>query len=193
MAKCKHKWYVSATSGVPARSKLRKSYWPQIYFRCVNCTDTKQRDMTEKEIVKHREQQREEEAHASQVHTLWHLFVKRFQADGKWKYQGYELMKRVRKFAAAHPEIIITGCDDNHFCSSDIVFVPHEADGKWMGATMMIISQHGNPPVDIFLYPGHAQGLVDSLFQLHKGKKIERYQRRRGLRKRTRRTNDYSL
>jgi hypothetical protein len=133
--------------------------------------------MTAKEVVKYRKKQKEMFVHSKNIHRVWHAFCRKFQKPDSydWKYEGYDFMERVEEYAKTHPEIVITCCDDNHFASSDIVLIPHDADGQWMGVTVLVISQFGNPPVDFFLYPGHAQLLLDELFGMHKNKKYTQY------------------
>ncbi len=92
------------------------------------------------------------------MHGLWHKFEKRFVCDGKWKHKGYEFMKAAEKFAAKNPGVVITNCDDNYFCCSDIALIPHEG----MGISMVVIPQYGEPCC-IFLYPNHTHQLMDAL------------------------------
>jgi hypothetical protein len=86
-----------------------------------------------------------------------------------WRWTGHELMKRVRKWAEKYPTVRICGCDDDHFCNSDLVIIPHERKRYYMGATVVFIPQcTGEQPIKFFLYPDHANRLIPALLELQR-------------------------
>jgi ribosomal protein L31 len=86
-----------------------------------------------------------------------------FVRDG-WKYNGYEMMRQVEKFANKHPEVVICSCDDSYHASSMVVFIPHRAKEEFWGTTVVSIPQcSGEPPLEMFFYPGHALGIEKAL------------------------------
>lgn len=97
------------------------------------------------------------------MHTLCHKFMKEFMTAGEWKLTGYELMEGVEKFANKHKEIIITRCDDDSFCSSYIVAIPHQNEYELWGITFVYIPQCHGDPATFFFYPTHLKDMIEIL------------------------------
>lgn len=97
------------------------------------------------------------------THRIWRDFTSRFLHDDNWKYTGWELMKRVEKWAPKHPTVKVTSCDDDLFASSIIVLIPHCTAYKYFGTTMISIPQLSGDPCIMFLYPEHVRGLQSTL------------------------------
>lgn len=115
------------------------------------------------------------------VHKLWFKFEKKFILNPgggvpiKFRYSGWEFIKRVERFAKTHPEIIITRCDDVVFASSDMVFIPHETRYEWMGVTCIVIPQCSeDPPLAFFLYPHHIEELIPTLKEFQRRSRMRR-------------------
>jgi hypothetical protein len=127
----------------------------ELGFRCPNCNVEFKRKSTkeEKALIK-----KEDKEHLG-IHKISHEFQRKFykshDTSGRsFKWKGYDLMERVRKWAKKYPSVIITRCDDNHFCGSDLVFIPHENVYSYMGASLIIIPQcTGEEAMQVFLYP----------------------------------------
>lgn len=91
-----------------------------------------------------------------------------------FKWTGYELMQRFDKFAKKHPEVTICGCDDSYHACSYICLIPHRTDSQLWGTTVVIVPQMGPfPPTEIFLYPGHSEGLIEALTSIVKEAKVK--------------------
>jgi hypothetical protein len=83
--------------------------------------------------------------------------------DG-WKYSGYKMMKQIEKFAKKHPDVILLSCDDSYNAGSMIVLIPHRSKEEYWGTTVVSIPQcTGEPPLEMFLYPGHAMEIERAL------------------------------
>ena len=127
--------------------------------------------MTQDEIKEYRNKSKESAKRTKELHGTWHKFIKTFGGKGEWKLKGYDFMYAVEKYAEKNPEITVVGCDDAHFASSSIVLVPHKTGDYYMGTTMLIIPQLVGEIVEVFLYPGHADALIEALKTLPKGDK----------------------
>jgi len=98
------------------------------------------------------------------------FFKKDFtESKGKFRYfdtkdfSGYDAMCRAEKYASKHKEIIVVGCDDAVFASSDIVLVPHEDNDGYWGTTVLFIPQCTTDKGQFFLYPNHLNNLLEVL------------------------------
>ena len=146
-----------------------------VYDRCTRCNEERSRPPTRAErasiaAVKRR---------SSQLHDLSHAWEK--AAEG---LVGYDRMLLGREWAKKHPKrFFVAGVDDAHFCSSDLLFFTHEVpaligkssateygeDDGWMGISVEYVPQcTGEKPARFFLYPGHVDGLIDTLVALRK-------------------------
>lgn len=110
--------------------------------------------------------------------TFKNSVIRRVRIGGKvisgreytgWKYTGYDLMSRVERWAKKYPkDVYISGIDDTHFASSDLVFILHRPSPRriW-GTTCVVITQlDGVPPKEFFMYPGHRQGIQEALARM---------------------------
>jgi hypothetical protein len=110
------------------------------------------------------ERTKKEDQRLKDIHTLGWAFHKAFYRDGTWKYSGYKMMKQVEKFAKKHPEVILLSCDDSYHAGSMIVLIPHRSKEEYWGTTVVSIPQcTGEPPLEMFLYPGHAMEIERAL------------------------------
>lgn len=126
------------------------------------------------------------------VHRVSHEFFRRF-TDGKggWKLIGYELSNAVEKWAKKYPDDVrIASVDDDHFSSSDLVFIEHKARHSYMGTSVVYIPQHSDGkdgiPSSFFMYPGHLDGIMQTLKSIVKSaapfKKREReFRKKQGI------------
>lgn len=83
----------------------------------------------------------------------------------EWLYQGADLQDRIHDWAEKWPQdVAICGIDDSHFTSSDVVFILHRKGKKLWGTTVYVITQcDGQPPMEFFMYPGHARWMERAL------------------------------
>jgi len=153
-------------------------------FKCGSCEESHTVEMT-KEEKKYFKWWFKNEFFNSELHKTWHDFRKYFFKKTKnvveigdkkitcydysdWKWLGYELICKVRKYAERHPEIEIACCDDDYHMGSDLVLIPHRdpkggpRSGYW-GTTVIFICQGTRTPTQFFLYPGHEKSLLDGL------------------------------
>src|SRR5947207_1911919 len=59
--------------------------------------------------------------------------------------------------------IEVASCDDDHFCSSDLVLVRHGTGDNYMGIRVAYLPQVAGEPATFFLYPKHARSLLAAL------------------------------
>lgn len=100
------------------------------------------------------------------VHLVFHEFLRLFRdkTTNEWKFQGYDLMKRVERWAEKHPgDVTVVRVDDDHHSNSDLVLIDHKTKRRYMGITCINIPQHGGPPSEFFLYPEARDSLLRSL------------------------------
>lgn len=161
------------------RCRWRLSYYnaSSVVHVCDSCgkgRHSKERPTTAQE---RRNMKKAWKAKDANVHKVWHAFMK-YMGDAT----GYDAMRKAEKFAKKHPtEIFISGVDDDHFCSSSLVFVVHRAEHsyegltgkdtgpKWMGVSCVYIPQcTGEKPVTIFFYPGDMRGTLAVMKELDK-------------------------
>lgn len=101
---------------------------------------------------------------AKNLHRTFHKFLRALKRAGHDAEPfGYDVMQWVEDYSTQNPKVVVVGCDDNHFCSSDIVIIPHQSRKKFMGLTVMYIPQLGSDHAEFFLYPGHIKELVTQL------------------------------
>jgi hypothetical protein len=156
---------------------LPKPLPPSIHFACRKCDERQERALHPKEIAALAVIDAAEDARSKVMHRLYQTFTKRYLkltvADNEWKWQGWELMKRIER-AANGPlrGIKLLRCDDNYHASSMLAVIPHEVrigtrlDEYW-GTTIVYVSQcSGEPPVRLFLYGSHAKPLHTLLGQI---------------------------
>ena len=156
------------------------SYWAHgraLEESCQRCHSRRNRAATPPECAYLSKQDKEEQSSSQEhnVHYAWHGLVEQLQkADEEtWKKQGYDLMLLAGHACKKYPDYVLPcGCDDSHFMSSDLILIQHKTPTEWMGITMLFIAQNGDPPAQMFLYPGHAKTLIGAL------KKCEAEQKR---------------
>lgn len=91
-------------------------------------------------------------------------FTKNFRCGqhmNDWKWDGYELMRRVEEWAKKRPkDVFVAGIDDTYFSSSSLVLVLHRTGKRLWGISCYVLTQcDGIPPKEFFMYPGHAKTL----------------------------------
>lgn len=111
------------------------------------------------------------------VHLVWYKFCKKFMKDMKFKYKGYDLMRRIDKYIESNPEIIAVTCDDDSFCGSSLYSIPHDCKNQFMGTMIVYVPQcTGEEPTRFFLYPSHNNELIKLL--LKRQAKAKKYKER---------------
>jgi hypothetical protein len=146
--------------------------------RCKKCGKHRTVKLSKKQAAKHRRELKQMLSPKPEhnIHRVYHKFVHLF-GDGlfkPWVATGYELMKKVSRWAKHYPDDVhILSCDDNHHCGSDLVLIEHKPQkpikGKyeWFGITVVYIPQcSGEDPIQFFLYPGHQNGLERKLREI---------------------------
>jgi hypothetical protein len=146
---------------------------PTIMFVCPKRCESgrAERPMTKAEVEAWRHVDWTSDVRSSAIHRVWHEFGKAFykkdakgEAD-KWKWIGYDLIKRAEAFAAKHPGAVeIVRCDDDYHAGSRIVVVHHELPDYYWGTSFVFIPQcTGEPPTKFFFYDNHAKEFLASL------------------------------
>lgn len=118
----------------------------------------------------------------SPIHRVWHDFAKRFMDnEGRtFKGAGHTFMARVNRWAKKYPDdVVIVGCDDAYYASSDLVLIEHKTETDYHGITVVYMPQcTGESPIAFFLYPGHRDGLLSALLASRaKARPIQRLER----------------
>ena len=103
---------------------------------------------------------------AEKIHEYWHNFLAFLDENGRnpGNLIGYEDQNLVESYAIEHPEIKVVGVDDDDFCSSILVLIPHPT----MGITVLFIPQCTSVQNSFFMYPGHIKGIEDAITELKK-------------------------
>ena len=166
------------------RHKFRVSSWRKdtVEFAC-RCGEHRSREMDAEEKRRHNAEWTWKPKPENNIHRVYHEFVRRFMTkDGDgWKYEGYDLMQRVERWAEKHPsEVKITNCDDDHHSSSALVLIEHRCTNDYMGTTVVFIPQcTGESPIRFFLYPNSRDCLVDCLREIaRESKPVEKRSRK---------------
>lgn len=104
------------------------------------------------------------EENAEKIHQYYHNFLEFLDENGRDldDLAGFEDQELVESYASEHPEIKIVGVDDNDFCSSDLVLIPHPT----MGITALFIPQCTTIQNRFFMYPGHIFSLEKAITEL---------------------------
>lgn len=168
-----------------------KHQWKKAYTRGYDfigldceCGEKIERKATPRERRKIRTDQKRQEAQSAKMHGVNWEFAEKFKKYedrgplkiGKttlkhnfvpvgWKYGGYDLMTRIRKWAKKYPkDVIVCGIDDSYNASSDLVFILHRIGKRLWGTTCYTVTQcDGQPPNEWFMYPGHRKGIQGAL------------------------------
>jgi hypothetical protein len=139
------------------------------------CGERREREATKAEARQIRANSKLMWAQGTALHALAHSVDKRFKKDAhEWKEKGWDLIEKLEKFAAKHPQIRMVRVDDSSFTNSELVLVPHTYDTpklgcSYMGTTVIFVAQcAGDPPVEFFLYPNHLRNLIQTLQEVEK-------------------------
>lgn len=162
----------------------------EIEKKCKSCDYRSKRPMTKREQANFDKSQKRLTERTNKLHKVWHEFSAKFMAfkdtgpitiggktykknmnrDG-WKYQGFDFMERVERWAKKYPkDVYVLRIDDSYHASSDLVFVLHRSGERtnW-GTSVVVITQcDGIPPKEYFMYPGHAKGIAEVLNKINK-------------------------
>lgn len=155
--KCNHKkqQVVSVVSVVGGQNKI---------IRCNRCQKRWEVPLNAEEKHLWKERTKKENKHIKDMHSISLAFHKAFYDGRTWKYSGYKMLQHVEKFAKKHPEVVLLSCDDSYNAGSGIVLIPHRTQEEYWGTTMVIIPQcTGEPPLEMFLYPGHSLAFEKAL------------------------------
>lgn len=142
----------------------------EIHFIC-SCGERRERKPT-KEEWKHLKPQSSFKD-SFKIHKVAHRFRELFKEDpgptAKWKYEGYDLMVRVERWAKRQkPTIVrIVRCDDDVHAGAIMVFIEHKGEDRYMGTSVIVISQF-ETPYEFFLYPWHTKELQGALKDIRK-------------------------
>lgn len=170
---CRHRWRYIGYTGVT------------LDFHCLACQQRASRPATKGEIrhlaantsFKLRPPKSED------VHAVWHDFERRFiNRDGTYRLKGWGMMRAAERWGGRFPDDVrIVRVDDSCFSSSILILIEHKTKDRYMGTSMVVVPQcSGEPPVQMFLYPNHCQGLVAALNEIGTvAKKTERRSRQR--------------
>ena len=136
-----------------------------VSFSC-QCGEQFSRAMDAEELARY--EAKINPAPADDVHHVWHelqLALPDGWADECSQEGKIQIMDVIEEFATKYPDqVLISGCDDTYFSTSQLVLVTHEARDAFMGTTVLLITQcDEQPPAQFFLYPGHADGMADAL------------------------------
>jgi hypothetical protein len=108
------------------------------------------------------------------IHGIWNEFVRKFMVYKNWdpykikfKWNGYKLMKKVRKWSKKYPnDIKIVTCDDAIYTSSCMVLIAHRTTTYWHGITCISIPQLTGKPNIMFWYDKHTKNLSVAVAEL---------------------------
>jgi len=164
------------------KHKWKRFSWSSktIELRC-ECKETMSRPLTKAEEKEWKAQWAKQERESEIMHKVNWDFCRHFIDKHRignptaspiaWKWTGWDLMHRIDEWAKKYPKDVFRGgCDDSHHTSSDLVFILHRVGKRLWGTTVYYIPQvDGQTPVELFLYPSHAFGLIRLL------KKFESY------------------
>lgn len=131
-------------------------------YRC-RCGHEVTREMTDEEFAEFSATKKRDDKKAAQLHVLWSKLRKQIINDqDRFKYRGFELMTRLRRFASKNPRVKIVHTDDDVHASSLLALVPHENSQEYWGTTMVTAPQFGEPTI-LFFYPENAQEMADAM------------------------------
>jgi hypothetical protein len=164
--KHRHKWRAGSYGG------------DTVEYRCQakDCKATYKRKDRKMVRRKHAAMMRD----SDRIHRVWHAFVKHMKL-GTVQQSDYALMEKARRWSEKHPkDVVVTGCDDGHHSSSELVIVAHRNGRKsWMGLTVVGLMQNdGQEPFEFFLYPNHVKRLIEALKHFER---LRKTCQRRGL------------
>lgn len=141
-----------------------------IWMSC-RCGERKERPPYPAEL---RQMNHDEARHAresKEMHTPFWDFKKTFLKEGyHWRWSGYPLMTRIRKWANRYPKrVSILGIDDDAHASSNLVCITHRVGKRLWGVTFVTVTQcDGQKPVIFFMYPEHLKAAAKFLSQVNR-------------------------
>ena len=159
MSRHKHKWEILSYS------------INEICFACFKCKESiiRKPNKIESAWIKKYNKSNIHTKPENDVHRVWHKFINKFTESTtgpmQWKCIGHTLEKSVEVFAKRYPnDVHITSCDDDFFCGSSLVFIEHKSSTSYMGVSVVYVPQcTGENPICFFLYPCHANELINVL------------------------------
>jgi len=146
----------------------------ELFFKC-ECGEKVTRPPTPEEEVEMQAYIDRQNKEMDKMHALWHELSPKIYFDEEKPFQlprGRELTDIVDLFREEHPEVVRTGCDDNHHMTSDIYLVPHETESYYWGTTVLVACQEGST-IEFFLYPSHLNALIQTLQEIQKRQKAK--------------------
>ena len=149
-------------------------------FRCTRCGQERTQAASPRIVA----MRREDDADAADLHRAskdLYETLKARDGHGRYRLEGYELMKAVGRWAERWPgDARIVPCDDGDFMSSSILLVEHRTARTYMGTTVVVIPQSSGPPCEIFLDPSDRNALIEALKDIRDGARpAQRAERRR--------------
>ena len=148
----------------------------EINEKC-QCGVSQERQATKAEQKIFKAQHKESNRRTSEMNNTYWEFRKKFKDNNNcWIYEKYELIEKIEKWVEKQDreKVVFCSCDDSMFMSSDLLMFHHiwtdqktKKKNCW-GTSVVLLTQDGQPPTEFFLYPGHAQGLIDSLSKVWK-------------------------
>lgn len=163
--------------------------WPlTLSYVCQNCGIQWDSVATKREAASLRKYDDFHERRCISIHRLYHKFRDRFMRevptekvkrgkktlqlyDEKWKYDGWEMMKRVRRLEGrpGWEGLHVLSCDDTYHASSSIVLIEHRDGRYYWGTTVLVVTQcDGQPLKEFFLYGSHLEALLPVLLRIQK-------------------------
>lgn len=163
----------------------------EVWWRCKKCPEEQIRPHTERSLIAMDKHDKFFEQKMDRQNKIADEFDKKFRIqqevvfkgyDNKtfrskeatsWKWEGYELIRRVEKWATKYPkDVFVCSIDDTHFSSSVIVFILHRPTRrKLWGTSVIVLTQCDNkPPKEFFMYPSHREGIQEALAAMAKYK-----------------------
>ena len=99
------------------------------------------------------------------IHTTYHDFTKHFKDNNKFKYNGWDMMVKLEKWAQHFPkDVALCRIDDSFHASSTLGLISHKDSGEYWGTTVVVVTQcDGQNPCEFFLYPENARELIKGL------------------------------
>lgn len=148
-----------------------------VSFRCKKCLAVFEREMSKEERSFYTSNY-DDFSKPDSMNNIWFDFNKRFRPvpknsyaiHGKWKFIGYDLMKRVRKWAKKYPEHVnVLLCSDSYFSTSDLVLIQIRTEDKYGALHVIFIPQcSGESPIEFVLTEFSCDRLIKTLTALSK-------------------------
>ena len=96
-----------------------------------------------------------------------------FSEFKRWKWAGYELMRRVYDYVEACPEITLVCCDDHECTTSYLVLIPFRDTARgpqagYVGTKVIFMSQGQQEPAVFWLHPRNVKALMQGFREVRK-------------------------